>query len=685
MNPAMTSPRDRVPRRRCGRGLGLAVLGTILAGAAIADAAPRPVSAPLDTLETAPAPVAGANLGLSRSVLPDVTATTVPREAPPAVPPRLDDPATGERMFRSARHAAQTGRVDQAARSIDAALAARPNDSRLPLWQVMQALRDRDPAAVVWRLPGAVRAVIADPLAAPRLALQAQQAALLLLAVFWTALAVAGLAAWWRPIAHDLSALIFRDSTHRLRLWTPWLLVIGVVLARPGWLGGLALFSIPLFMQSRGRARALLLATWLLTLGLSFPNWPPLRESVPILDPESETTLLVRAGQEEASSTLIQQLRERLAATEDRERQLRLRLALGLQEARRGRYSASSEQFAAVLAQRPDDIVAVVGTANNAYYLSRFDEALAGYQRARGLAPERGEVPYNMAQVYFKKLFVPEAGQALEDARVLGFDPSGGRDPAPGSAPFSAAVYLGLQRADLRASARSEAGHYQPLAWIAAWNYFLGAPPLPLFILLGGLLVVAVVLAYWSGIHDDIRRCDTCGTEICRQCCTHHDGANLCRECAETTARSRSEMVLATLLKNRSRTVGLAGTDRLVLIARLLPGAAHLALGETGKALGRLFLVAVGAFLVGFAWAFDPSTTWSVPGLVLAEETLHPLWLPLPASGWPGWVEWPVVAGLGLLAIAYAVALADGARLRLKLPERFVQCHAGPIPGPGRT
>ena len=30
------------------------------------------------------------------------------------------------------------------------------------------------------------------------------------------------------------------------------------------------------------------------------------------------------------------------------------------------------------------------------------------------LAPERGEIPYNTAQVYFKKLFVPEATAALE-------------------------------------------------------------------------------------------------------------------------------------------------------------------------------------------------------------------------------------------------------------------------------
>ena len=42
---------------------------------------------------------------------------------------------------------------------------------------------------------------------------------------------------------------------------------------------------------------------------------------------------------------------------------LRLRLALGLQEARRGRYSASSEQFRAVLGERPEELTALVGLA----------------------------------------------------------------------------------------------------------------------------------------------------------------------------------------------------------------------------------------------------------------------------------------------------------------------------------
>jgi tetratricopeptide (TPR) repeat protein len=679
------------PARRTG--VIAAAAGAVALMAVIAAGTPAPVlaqargTAPLDSLDTGPdRPTAAANLNISRKLLPSVSTTTVPRTPPPSIPPRIDDPEAGERLFLGARHAARIGETGRAEETIRAALTARPGDSRLPLWQVMEALRHRDPKAVIWHLPGAFRTALADPLAAPRLAMQAYQGALLLTTVFWTVLVVAGLFAFWRHLAHDLSALIFRDPTHRLRVWTPLLLVGAVIVARPGWLGGLALLSVPLLLQARGRPRQLFLAVWLVALALSFPNWPPLREAVPVLDPDSETTLLVRAGRDHASPEMIQEIRERLAEAEDSARRLRLRLALGLQEARRGRYSASSEQFRAVLTERPDDVVALVGLANNAYFTSRFDEALAGYHQARELAPGRGEIPYNQAQVYFKKLFVPEAGQALEDARSLGFDPPVEQEGAQDGGDFSPAIYLDLDRSDLRASARSEMGHYPPQAGLAAWNYFLGAPPLPLFVLLGGLLLVAVVLTYWSGMHNEIRSCESCGGEICRGCSLVREGSILCRDCCETADRSRSEMVLATLLKNRNRTVGMATTDRLVTLARLVPGAAHLAIGETSRALGRLSTLALALYLVGFGWAFDPSAAWTTPGLSLAEETLHALWLPLPAAAWPGPLGWPVAVGWVLLTAVYAVAVMDGTRLRLSLPERLVHIHSGgPTPGPGRA
>jgi len=614
-----------------------------------------------------------------------VSATTIPRQPPPATPPRVDDPDRGWRLFLSARNTDELT-SDTRFDNLRLAREARPNDSRIPIWQVVQALHDRDVGAFVWHLPGAIRAGLGDPLAAPRLAIQAHQGLVLLVALFWTALVAAGMIATWRHLGHDLTALLISDPRHRPRLWTPWLLLVVVLLARPGWLGALALLSIPILMQLRGGARNLLLVTWLAALAIVFPNWPPLRQAVPVLDPDSETSLLVRAVELEASSSLIGELRQRLSSSDDPGRRHRLTLALAHQEARRGRYTVSNRLFDRVLEERPDDLSALVGRANNFYFLSRFDEALAGYHRARQLAPERGEVPFNQAQVYFKKLFIPEAGQALDDARQLGFDPPAWSDREQQHGVFSPTVYLGLLRADLHASARLEANRYPPLSWLASWNYFLGAPPLPLFVLLAGLLVVALALAYWGGVKDDVRACDACGAEICRACCTVREEGWLCHECTETAERSRSEMVLATLLKNRSRAAGLATTSRLVWLARLLPGSAFLALGEPARAASRLTVLALALFMITCGWAFDPAATWSSPGLVLASEAVHALWWPLPAAAWPGPMAWPVAMGWILLAGVYLGGLIDGARLRERIPERFIQVHhSASIPGPGRA
>lgn len=671
-------------RRRLAKVTVVMALATVL-GASRVSADEFVTETLLDTLHTKAAPVAGANINVSRRLLPDVSTTTIPRKAPPSTPPRLDDPLAGDRLFLKAKNAAAAGEHESVKRSIRNARDARPGDSRIPLWQMMQALRNRDLPGFVWHVPGAVRGAMTDPLAAPRLLIQTHQASVLLVAIFWTVLVIGILISHWRPLAHDMTALILRDPDHHLRRVLPWILIVAVLLARPGWLGGLALLSVPLLLETRGRIRSLLMATWIAAAILVFPNLPVLSECIPVVDPESETSLLVRACEQDASPAIIATLRERLPQTDDPARLNRLQLALGHQEARRGRYTASSKQFGAVLQRCPDDLSALVGLANNSYFLSRFDEALARYRRARELAPERGEVPFNQAQVYFKKLFIPEAGHALESARALGFDPPSWQEETPGQADFSPAVYLGLSRADLRRSAQAEADLYPPLAWLASWNYFLGAPPLPLFLILAGLFAIATVLTYWGGLQDDIRNCDNCGIEICRGCCAERDGAWLCSECDETAARSRSEMVLATMLKNRSRAIGLATTVRLVRLARLLPGAAHLALGDAERALGRLLIVATAVFMIACGWAFDPAATWASPGLTLAAETVHPLWLPLPGAAWPGSGTWPVIAGWVVLAAIYIVGLVDAARLRHILPERFAQDHAGHIAGPGRA
>jgi hypothetical protein len=156
-----------------------------------------------------------------------------------------------------------------------------------------------------------------------------------------------------------------------------------------------------------------------------------------------------------------------------------------------------------------------------------------------------------------------------------------------------------------------------------------------------------------------------------------HEKAWLCSGCGETAERSRSDMVLATLLKNRSRAEGMANAHRIIRLGRLVPGAGHFATGRVVAAWFRVSLVGVGLFLAMGGWAFDLGADWTTPGILLDSETIHPHWAPLPAALWPGWTGMGVLVGVALLIVAWILAFIDGPGLRRSIPDRYTLTPAG--------
>ena len=654
----------------------LTIAAALLAAVAAGVPAVHAASAPLDTLRDAGADSAGRDaryapgaIDISRKRLPEVAASTVPQSAAPSQPPRLDDPTAGAWNLHRARLAAAAGDNDAYRAGLDAALDAAPGRADYRMWQSLEAVRGFDTTALVKLLPASLLGLQASPIARARFVVLGHQLALLAVGCFWTVLVFALLVAWWRQLAHDLSARVFRDRRHRLRVWLPIVVPLVLVAVKPGWFGLLAALSLPLLVISRGRARNLLGATWLAAGLLVFPAWPALRLAVPALDPDSEVTLLDQACQRQPDTATIAELRRRLDEAADPARQVRLTVALGVQEARRGRYTASNELFAQVLQKEPANFPALVGTANNVYYLGRLEEAIARYEAAAREHPLRGEIPHNLAQVHFKKLFVPEATAALERSRALGFVAPGTRN-AEQTGDYAAVIYPGLTNRSLTEACAFEAGLYPPLVTLASWRWALGLPPLPLLGLVGVPLFVALLVIGTSRRQQDPRECENCGVPLCRSCCKVRDKAWLCAACGETADRARSDMILATLLKNRSRDEGMARSARIVRLGRLLPGAGHLATGHVGAAWFRLSLLAAGLFLATSGWLVDLGADWTTPGLLLDAETLHPRWLPLPAAAWPGWTALPVLVGFGLITLAWLIALLDGPGLRRGLHER---------------
>jgi tetratricopeptide (TPR) repeat protein len=664
---------------------GLLVLGLMALGLQTPVRASVPPSgtpartsvAPLDTLITepeTPAPdprYAQPDVSISRRVLPQVTASQAQTGRLAKQPPRLDDPLRAAYSYRLARQAALAGNAGGVSANMAAALESAPGHPRYQWWSLTQSVRALDTATLAKVLPTSVRTLVDSPVARGPFVIAAHQAVLLATTIFWTVLVAALWLGRWRLLAHDLSALLLKDRQHRPRLVLPLLALLLTIALRPGWLGLLALLSVPVLVRTRGRRHNLLLTTWLGVLCLSFPGWPLLRSAVPTIDPSSEVTLLEQSCTMPPSASLIDALTARLAQTDEPGRQARLLTALGIQEARRGSFAASDRHFQKALTLEPGAFTATVGLANNLYYLGKLDEATSAYRQAAAGFPKRGEIPYNLAQLQFKKLFVPEATASLDQARRLGFDPPhANSEPNPREG-FSAVVYPGLTRPQMTAACNGEGRLYAPLVALSGWHTMLGAPPVPLYMLVGAPLMLALLAVAWNSRRHDAYECDNCGAPLCRSCSGAHEDACLCAGCHETAVRSRSDLVLGTLLKNRGRSEGLAHATRIIRMGRLVPGAGHLATGCFWGGWLRLSLVAGGLFLVMAGWAFDPGAELSTPGLLLPGEMIHPLWLPLPAALWPGLGGAPVTAGLVLLGVAWLTALFDAPGLRRRLHDRF--------------
>lgn len=667
-----------------GAALFLFVLLGIPAGSGSASAVqgpdtnPSAATAPLDTLREADPVVTepdiryeGGDLEISRKVLPDIQATTVPLDRTPDKTPRLDDPMAGAWRFHLARQAAATGNLGLASQNLKQAVKAAPSHSRYSWWQTSQAVKGLDTATLIQVLPASVRSVIDSPIARGQALVRVHQAAILATGIFWSFLVAALYLGWWPHLAHDVGAMFVKNRRHTLRKKLPIVLPLALLLLRPGWLGWLGLMSVPLLIQTRSKVRALLAVTWLCAVALAVPSWPFLKDAVPTVDPGSEVTLLDRACTLPPSQNLITQLNTRLDLSDDAARSIRLRTALAIQEARRGRFAQSDKLFKQILAQEADHFPAMVGLANNTYYQGRLDEAATAYKAAAAAHPSRGAVSYNLAQVYFKKLFVPEATEALERARSLGFKAATLSDESIRRDGYSPVFYPPLTSPELAAACRFEAVNYPPLVTIASWEHLLGAPPAPLYLLLGAPLLLAALLIWKWSRQNDPRCCENCGIPVCITCSRVRDSAWLCPGCGETADRARSGLILGTLLKNRSRSEGMAYSSKIVRLGRLVPGAGHLVTGHFLAGWIRLAVLSAGVFLMTAGWAFDPGAEWASPGLLVAGEAIHPVWLPLPLALWTGWQSLPLLAGEILLVLGLLTGLMDGPSLRRGIPERY--------------
>ena len=127
-------------------------------------------NAPLDTLRedsgqagTKDDRYTGGAIDISRKLLPEVTASSVPISESPDQPPRLDDPVAGTYRYHLARQAAMAGNAGGINTNMKAALQASPDQARYQWWQSVQAVKRLDTATLAKALPASFRSMLASP------------------------------------------------------------------------------------------------------------------------------------------------------------------------------------------------------------------------------------------------------------------------------------------------------------------------------------------------------------------------------------------------------------------------------------------------------------------------------------------------------------------------------------------
>jgi len=344
---------------------------------------------------------------------------------------------------------------------------------------------------------------------------------------------------------HQLKSRFDRQRHQRRAYGYLYIGLVAVLLALPsfGLVPAVAGLCIAIWPYTHRRAQ-LAIAILLLTFGLQAQFAIPSGALLARIDATSNASLIMAARDEPASPALLGRL-ERARAKDPGDEDLLF--AEGLALARAGRFMESNERFVSVLEGRANDPLSTNNLACNHYYLGDVDRAVAGFQRAVTVDANRGALHHNLSQSYLRKLFMREGGESMERAIRLGFIAS--QQPLP--LPNGAVYYAAPHDRELWRLAWRDRAILRPVHLIAPYGWLLGVPASHVGTWLLALVAVLPLLGRILPRPKLVYECANCKTLSCARCSGEHDGIVLCSSCVQHARRAKSEMVLATLLRNR--------------------------------------------------------------------------------------------------------------------------------------
>ncbi|RKZ18467.1 hypothetical protein DRQ53_00065 [bacterium] len=405
---------------------------------------------------------------------------------------------------------------------------------------------------------------------------------------------------------HRLSRRILLDN-HRSRFarWL-WPAVIAPFVIAAGWglVPWLALTIAVVWVFADRRPRTLM-ATALIILIVQ-GIWPrPVATILTGTTPSSRASLVDRAAYEPPSTALLREVDRALSEHQDDPDLLSAR---GLLLARRGAFESSATTFRHALELRPNDPMATSNLAAVHFFRGDMDRAVAGFQRAVSLDPTRAVTYYNMSQAYLQKLYLKEGGEALQSALSRGFSLTSQVERLPRGAVY----FLRPDLADSWRIAWASNASLTPFDLLQPWQRWIGVPPGHVVGWLIATLMTSILLAFAFPRRKLVFECASCGGLTCRHCRGEHDGAVLCADCGAIARRAKSELVLATMLRNHRREADTRYQNRLRELDRWVPGAGRLIDGVQRR--GVISAIAVSLSIVLIALGGPPiQDAWDAP------------------------------------------------------------------------
>ncbi len=216
--------------------------------------------------------------------------------------------------------------------------------------------------------------------------------------------------------------------------------------------------------------------------------------------------------------------------------------SIGILEKRGGQFDAAKEAYRKALSVRESSIFH--NNLGNVFFVQQdYASAVIEYRRAIELEPQRGAPHYNLAQVYLKKLMLPESTSEFRLANELDFELISEFAHQAKEQYNRMTIDETLNPTELwRNISMRKKGE------TSLFSTLLCEAPKTLS--MAGISILVVLILCSAFLKNFSQSCSICGSPICNRCKKEMEALLLCKECKGMVGATKSIVIQEKMKKN---------------------------------------------------------------------------------------------------------------------------------------